>query len=282
MSSDAYLDANGQRIQSVTTPTDYATYYVRRNVSHSGGTPGYVNAGFRADVFTSVGATDYNWAIVGVVYNYSTGGQNVGGYFQGNKQIGAGPTWGLTAEVIDWNTTAPVSGVVGQELDVRGNTLDPNNCRIGLDIVYSRQGLTGANMECTYGLRIQDAGDHLGAFLKTGIGFALGCNVGIGLDLTKATIVGSAIALAAGQAITFDTTVTPNQFTGSALGIDHLANHVMVNRLLATGGLQVGSVQVVGSRQNVTGSRASGAALVSLLAALGASGHGLITDNTTA
>lgn len=238
-----------QMNQSTTSPTDVGTLVVQRSVEYSGGTPGFVNSAIRADTFVdNVGAAAFEWTIVGAMHNHATGGENVGGYFQGNKYSGAGPTWAAVLEAIDLGTGDPASGLVAVEVDVRGNGTDVNNNRVGIDLIYSRQGLTGVNMETGYGLRFQDAGDHTGAFLRTAIGFGVSSKIGFGIDFSPATITAAAIKMAQGQVIVFDTSVNPPKLTSQGLGLDHLIGTNLTNRLLATGGLQVGATQVVGPR----------------------------------
>lgn len=183
-----------------TAINDVASYQFRRNVELPGGTAGFVNSCIRADTFVdNTGATGYEWAIVGVVHNQATAGQNVGGYFQGIKYASAGPTWGSTSEVIDQNVSNPTSGVVGMEVDVTADGTDTNGARIGVDIVWRNR--TGASMEAAYGLRLN--GSDANATLKVGIGATPGAKLGIGIDLSGATISGAAVNLVTNQAINF-------------------------------------------------------------------------------
>lgn len=186
---------------STTTGTDGASYQFHRNVNYSGGTPGFVNACLWADTtVANAGATSFEWAGLFVMRNHATAGENVGLYAQGNKYVGAGPTWGLTAEIIDWGTGNPTSGAVAAEVDVSANGTDNNNNRVGVDLVFRRQGHTGAAMECAYGLRFNsDDPDLTQALLKTAIGFTSGAHIGIGIDFSAATIFGAAAKLSAGQ-----------------------------------------------------------------------------------
>lgn len=279
MSSDAFLEANGLRIQTVTTSTDIATYYLQRFTSHAGGTPGFVNAGFRVDLTTGADVTNDEWAHLAILYNYANAGENVAGYRQGNR-YSTGATWGGVDEVYDWSGGDPTTGAVALEVDVNGNGTDVHNNRQGIAIVVRRpQSAPGASMECGVGIDFQNSGDAL-TLLKTGIRFKVGLHVGLGIDFSEATYDGGVFKMASGQVMLLDALPSPNKLGSQGLGVDHFVGGALANRLLATGGLQVGANQVVGSRQSVTGSRATDAWRVSLMAALAT--HGLITDATTA
>jgi hypothetical protein len=280
MSSDAFLDANGVRAQTTTTSTDVASYWLQRTTSHSGGAPGFVCSGFRIDHTTGSGVTNYEWALTSVLQNYATAGQNVASYFQGNKRLGAGPTWAGVDEIIDWGAGDPTTGCVAREIDVTADGTDTSNNRLAIDIVYRRR--VGASQQTGYGIRFNGA-DTL-AFLKTGIGFTVGAQVGIGIDFSPAAFTSSVIKMAQGQVIVLDALAQPTKLTSQGLGIDHLSGGTLVNRLLNTGGLQVGSAQVVGARKTGWGtppgaiSRTPIDASAVTLAQLGAVVNGLITD----
>lgn len=276
---------NGKTLitHSTTNSADVGTFRVQRSVEYSGGTPGFVNAAIRADTYVdNAGATAFEWAVVGVMHNHATAGENVGGYFQGIK-YSTGPTWGATIEVIDNTGANPGTGAISLELDMDANGTDDNNARVCLDIAIRRVGGTGAAMEAGYGIRFQNSFDT-STFLKTAIGFFPGMACGLGIDLSPAVITGAAIKMAQAQAIAFDGLANPTKLASQGLGLDHLAGALLVNRLLTTGGLQVGSVQVVGPRKGGWGtppgsiSRTPIDAAAVTLAQLGAIVNGLITD----
>jgi hypothetical protein len=126
--------------------TDQASYFFKRRATYSGGTPGFVNSGLRVETYveSSTGsgtssATAFEWSLLGIVYNYAAAGENVGGYFQGNK-YNTGGTWGAVAEAIDHRSAVvdPLDDMIGLEVDVRANGTDNNYSRIGIDVVMSR------------------------------------------------------------------------------------------------------------------------------------------------
>lgn len=237
---------------STTNSTDVGTFLVQRSVEYAGGTPGFVNAAIRADTYVdNAGATAFEWAVVGVMHNHATAGENVGGYFQGIKYAGAGPTWGSVIEMIDQSGGNPVTGAVALEVDVRGDNGDVNRDRVGIDIVATRTiGSVAANMTIGYGLRFQNGGDSTVTFSAL-IGVLPGTVAGIGVDLSGATTLAGALKMNQGVPIIFDNTASPPKLTSQGLGLDHLVGAALANRLLATGGLQVATSQVVGPR--VTG-----------------------------
>lgn len=272
--------------EAISTTT--SSFRFTRNANYPGGTPGYVNACVIGETFVNnAAASAFEWAGLFVVHNAATGGQNVGSYSQGNKLSGAGPTWGSVSEVIDQNTTPPTSGAVGLEVDVRANTLDPNQCRVIVDAVYSRQGLAGANMAAYYGVRIQDAGDHAGAVLGTGFGFGAGCVVGIGLDTSPATITGAAIKMAQGQVIQFNNAigaaVRQLYYNGGGLILQNTTGtsywalndggtlNALGKQLLSAGAQQTGWVAMTGALDHTTAfpvATATAAQIASRLAAI--------------
>jgi hypothetical protein len=229
---------------------DVGSYQFRRNVNYAGGTPGNVNACVRADTYVNnPGAAAFEWAGVFVMHNAATGGENVGMYAQGNKLLGAGPTWGAVAEVIDYSGGNPASGSVGLEVDITGDNGDSSNNRIGIDIVARRTtGSAAASMTAGYGLRFQNGGDTSASFGSL-IYVAPGTKAGFGVDLSGASLLAGALKMQQSVPIIFDATATPTKLVSQGQGLDHMQDTTLVNRLLASGGLQVGSVQVVGQRQ---------------------------------
>lgn len=292
MSSDAFLDANGVRAQYVTTGSDPATYYIRRDSSHAGGNPDWVVAALQVDSFVrNAGATNLEWAFLTRMSNYSDTGQNVALYAQGNKYA-QGQTWGAVIEVQDFQAVEgnPTSGVVGLELDIDANGPDPNNCRIGIDIALRRPSASstdpdfhGLAVEASYGLRFQYSFDpeHL---LRTAIGFYPGMNVGIGLDFSGVNLSSAAIKMEQGHVIQFNNALGSAarqlSYNGGGLQLADASADPPQWLWNDNGSLVVNGTQILGSRQTVTGSRATDAWRVSLMAALAT--HGLITDATTA
>jgi hypothetical protein len=197
--------------QTTTTATDYATVEIQRVCSHTGGTPGTVNQGLRVTSFVPAGVTDYEWAIVGVVDNSSSGGEPTAIYAQGIRRSGGGPTWALVAEHRDESGSAnPTTGAVAQELDVWANGTDSNNVRVGQDIVIGRPtgvNATGAGCEAAWGSRITAKnGSAAEGRVKKGYSVELSCD--IAFDSSAATVAtgGCGFRMAAGQRLSFTAT----------------------------------------------------------------------------
>jgi len=207
-----------QTLQMTAGPTDYATKYVRRDASYTGGSAGYVNAGIRADVFVGAGVADYEWAIVGVMNNSAPAGQNVGVYGQGNKVVSvAGPTWGGVMEVREEvATNNPTTGTIGLEVDNRSNGTDSNNERIGIDVVCARYNTAGAATQTGFGVRVQNNSDGTNSIVNTAFGVVANSNVGF--DTSLATIHQAAYKMAAGQVIAFDAAAA-NQLSYDGTGL---------------------------------------------------------------
>ena len=138
---------NSDLISINTTAPDSTSsaFKIYRDASYSGGTPGYVNGGMYVQTTVGAAATSFEWAIVGVVYNSANAGENVGGYFQGNKLSVSGPTWGAVTEATDL-TNAAVSGssggLVSLEVDVWCNGIDGSdsiNSTTGVQTIGSRR-----------------------------------------------------------------------------------------------------------------------------------------------
>lgn len=121
------MNADTLSINTTAPDATSSAFKIYRDASYSGGTPGYVNGGVYVQTTVGAAATSYEWAIVGVVYNYATAGENVGIYGQGNKMSVSGPTWGGVFEGTDL-TNASVSGssggLLGLEVDIWCNGTD--------------------------------------------------------------------------------------------------------------------------------------------------------------
>lgn len=227
---------NEQYLQVKTTGSDLASVGVRRNANHTGGTPGNVSCGFRSDIYVGAGVANYEWGILGRVYNQATSGENVGVYGQGIK-ASTGPTWGMVAEAIDsTQTDNPTSGLVGIEVDCRANGTDNNNNRIGIDVVINKQNAGGAANVVSYGVRVQNGGDST-AIVKCA--FSVDATADRGLDTSQATINQAAIRMASGQAIGWDAPLThKTKFDGT--GIVYQSNGNSAIRLNSDGSIQLG------------------------------------------
>jgi hypothetical protein len=225
-----YETSAGDRyVQANTQVDEFSTVHVRRQANHSGGTEGYVSSALRADTYISAGNTNYEWAIVGRVYNQASAGNNVGVYAQGIKAA-SGPTWGAVSEVRDLTNLAnSSSGTVGLEVNVFANGTDATNNRIGVDVVTG-QGVTGvgnAACEAYAGVRIVgrnmtgDVGNfNFGVVVDSaiiggitlrntgtyGIVFSNASNIVVGIDFSSATFGATAIRLGRAQKIQLENT----------------------------------------------------------------------------
>jgi hypothetical protein len=173
-----------QYLNVKTTGLDFATQAIRRNASHTGGTPGYSSSTFRVDSYVDVSTTNYEWGITSRLSNSSAAGQNVAGYFQGIKNA-AGATWGAVIEVIDNYGINPVFSTIGLEVDVDCNGADNNSARIGIDVAIRKADQTGADAVASYGVRIQNNFEP-NALVKTGYGFYTGMKTFLGFDASGA------------------------------------------------------------------------------------------------
>ncbi len=238
-----------QSVHLNTGSSDVASFYFRRQANHTGGTPGFVNACIRADTFvTNASATAFEWAIVGVMYNYANAGENVGGYFQGLK-YSTGATWGATIEVKEMLATAdPTTGTVGLEVDIRANGTDANTARVLLDAVLGKHDTGGTAVTAAYGFRLQDAqGAGVNKIVRGFTTFNMTCDVGF--DTSQGTINQAAFKMAAGQAISFNADVSRKMYhDGSGLRFADAANTI-IGRITDGGAYQgAGGIQIVGAR----------------------------------
>jgi hypothetical protein len=223
-------------------PADEASFHFRRRANYSGGTPGLVNSAIRGDTFveSSPGlpstATSFEWAGCFVVHNRSPFGENVGAYRQGIKYPGAGPTWGGTDEIIDWQTD-PTSGAVGCELSFTANGTDANRTRVGYDMALRKRDSGGASPTLSWGFRIQT---ETGSKVNRAYGFAPSATVDIAFDATEATVGQAALAMAENQPIAFNAALSRKLFhDGTGLKFTDASNNLLF-RLNDTGIPQFG------------------------------------------
>lgn len=233
--------------------TDVANAAFVRNAAYVGGTPGFVNSAFRVTTnVTSAGATAFEWAFLSIMNNFSTAGNNVAGYHQANKNA-IGPTWASVSEVRETSAVNnPVFGTIGHEIDIRANGTDAANNRIGCDLVVTKFA-AGAACQAGYGYRIQNAGDGV-SNVGVGFGLAPAMIAGVAFDASNGVCTTAAFQCALNQPIIFDGPLTQNHklvVQTGFLGLDYLVANVLKTRLLASGGLQVLSNQVVGAQQGL-------------------------------
>lgn len=232
----------------VGTATDVGSVQFTRSASYAGGTPGFVNSAIRVTDTVSAGASAYEWAFLSVLNNSATGGQNVAMYAQGNRQTaGAGPTWAGVCEAREVVAIAnPTTGLIGLEVDNRSNGTDTSGNRIGIDVVCTRFNTGGAATTVTFGVRVQSNSDGANSIISNAFS-AYQCTTAVAFDCANATVTSGALRMAQGVPVLFDVNGTA-QFLSQGLGLDHKVSGTLTNRLLATGGLQVLTVQVVGPR----------------------------------
>jgi hypothetical protein len=191
----------------------------------SGGTFGYVNAATVARTTTGATETSFEWTNLAIMDNYSTAGQNVAFYGQGNRRS-TGPTWAGVFEARDHTQAAnPTIGMVSVEVDSFANGTDNNFERIGIDIVAGKgvaggvKGVTGIGLriapvngdttQAMYGKGILLFGDitegiNISSAGTRGIYFTSTAIHQVGIDLGFSTNSTSAIRIKNGENIAFD------------------------------------------------------------------------------
>lgn len=173
--------------------------------SYTGGTPGDTNSVVRVNGTVSAGVADYIWPLTSVLENNATAGENVAGYFQGNKNS-TGATWAGVCEAEDTTETAnPANGLYALELDVVANGTDSSNTRFGTQIVGWRHNAAGADVEIGYGIHIAPSAADAG-HVRFKKGFAIDGLANTGLDLSGCTFATEAIRLGASDKIRWGTT----------------------------------------------------------------------------
>jgi hypothetical protein len=240
--------ALNQIIEYTTVGTDLATNYFFRNADHTGGTPGFVSSAVRIQANVIAGATNYEWAFLSVLNNSATGGQNVAGYLQGNRQTtGTGPTWAGVCEARE--TVAinnPTTGLIGLEVDSRSNGTDSLFNRVGIDVVCIRYNMSGAATTVGWGVRVQSGGDLANTTINSAFS-AWQCTTNVAFDCANATVTSGSLRMAQSVPVLFDVNGT-QKLASQGLGLDHLVSGTLTNRFLSAGGLQVLANQVVGPR----------------------------------
>lgn len=242
---------DGVEVQNPTNADSYArapVNAVRDTTGVSGGAAGFVNPTIVARVTTGASQTSYEWGVLSILNNYSTGTvENVAGYFQGNKYHIANGTWGMVAEAKDHTNTAdPTGGLVGMEVNCYANGSDANSRRIGIDVVIGKgnaggtkptvycglrivpEGLLSANGLFTHGILME--GDYTTAIrIKNNSGsWALNIDgsMTVGIDLSGGTYSDDAIRIPA------DAGAGPAH---TGIGFDSSGNHKLFYSSHATG-----------------------------------------------
>ena len=207
----------------------------------SGGTVGYVNPNIYGRTVTGAAETSFEWTSVFVMDNYSTAGENVAMYAQGNKRS-TGPTWGAVAEAKDFTNTAnPAAGLIGMEVNVFANGTDTNNRRIGIDLVAGKGVTGGTKPEIYAGIRVVPfAEDTANAKFINGVllqgEYTTGLNVSatavwgiymsgtktVGIDLANGTHTAAAIRIKEKEKIQFNGAGTSELAYDSTLSVPGL------------------------------------------------------------
>lgn len=235
---DQNVQFNGQAL-------DAAAFYFRRNSNYSGGTPGYVNSALRVDSFVSnAGSTSFEWAFTATMNNYSNFGENVAGYFLGRK-FALGPTWGAVSEAVDHTEIVdPTTGLVAHEFDITANGTDnaaPYGSRVGLDLAVRKFNPAGADVEASWGFRIQTG---IGATVGRGFSFYPGSRVLKAFDASTATVFQSAFKMADNQVFVGSTDDT-KQLSYDGAGWIFKNSGTLMLRANNTGILQLGNLFTV-------------------------------------
>lgn len=127
------------------------TMMITREADYTGQGPttSWVNAALFVTTNARASAITNEWAVVGVMNNYAPvgpggggGGENVGGYFQGNHYNTAGMTWAIAIEANDYAGGTGAGGVIwGSEVLLRTSRIHIGNSLI-VSTFFTR-GLSG-------------------------------------------------------------------------------------------------------------------------------------------
>lgn len=249
------------------TENAHETVRIDRVADYTGGNPSFVAAGLKVNHIVSAGVADIQWAILGMMDNSATGGENAGLYGQGLKRSGAGPTWGIVADVKDYGVD-PTTGAVSVEAGIFVNGTDANQSRIGVHIPLHRRdpaGATGivtralwlnpnANTQYTKGVQFSGAGSFISGIsfentMTRAINFDAAATVSIGIDFSAASFSNAPIRMATNQKIQLEATgaITFGHETGK------FAFKTSGTELLAidttTGAISIAGTKVVGPRE---------------------------------
>jgi hypothetical protein len=183
------------------------------NYNYVGGTASYVVSNNYVLSDVAAGVTNAVFSFLSVLNNEATAGENVAGYFQGNKN-GTGDTWGLVAEADDTTEVAdPAGAIYAAEFDISANDTDSNGVRRGVDLIFWLSNVSGADAEFEYGYRISPSDRDTGsvymskAFAIEGTDVPAGhtATFGLGFDFSGATYEQGAIKLGDDANIVADT-----------------------------------------------------------------------------
>jgi hypothetical protein len=170
----------------MTTASDgYSNVITRDTTGCAGGTPGHVNTA--STVISTAGADvkAFEWAMLALLHNHATAGENVALYAQANKHS-SGPTWGACIEACDL-TPGDKTGLVGAEVDCWVSGPD-NGLRFGIDVVLGdsrihRELSPSEVVEGTAGIRV--GASNVAPHSKWAKGVELTGRMDVGIDLSN-------------------------------------------------------------------------------------------------
>jgi hypothetical protein len=234
------------------TSTDNPNINSIRSATQTGGTPGFVVANGRFFTTVSAGATNYEWALLSVMENHSTAGNNLAGYFQAHKRS-TGPTWAATFEADDFNNA--VSSVAGSmvavEIDCNSSNTDDfqNGIRVGIDLICGQAAGTSTVAEIGFGARVNvtPGGNSVRrAFSVLGLYNQAAFDASLGTAGSRSGVTAAAFRSATGQIWDFSGTSTNYLWLNpSGPTLQYVAGG---NTLLTmTGAGQLGTVTVTAS-----------------------------------
>jgi hypothetical protein len=154
--------------QDPITPDNFKDH---RQVTHQGGTPGFVCANRWVTTYVGPNVTNFEWNLVAIIANEARKGENCAAYFQANARS-TGNTWAAVSEVCDETFGTQTQTLVAHEFDVWA--VGPaKKDRVGVHIVLGdaqvmRGGEAASHVVGTDAIRI--ASSENGRW-KTGINF---------------------------------------------------------------------------------------------------------------
>lgn len=236
-----------QRVYWGSAPDQFAADYIRRQVTHAGGSPGFASSSFRVDTYVPNGATDFCWGITSFLDTSAAGGENVA--LQGTTfaRAAGGPAWAMSLVLRDYSAN-PTAGKVVLEPTIEGNGNDDNGARINVDVAGRRPNLAGADAVFHAAFRAQAGGDEAHVTYRNLLTTTVGLKLIDGVSTHAAVVQGSAFKMAQGQVFSFNADAT-RQMT-------HYGNGLLFKgdagaplwELRDNGALLFGGVQLLGAQ----------------------------------
>lgn len=141
------------RIQQSSSNPYSNTVMIERTPTYTGGTKTWVNSALYLKTTIPNNTATSEWGITSVMNNNGQG-ENVAGYFQGNRvTTTAATTWGAVIAANDQTGTSS-GAIVGLELDVFSNGTTSLKNRIGIDIVTGKFTQQGSAADTYAGIRV--------------------------------------------------------------------------------------------------------------------------------